>query len=64
MADTLTQIYWLFDRSWILAKREPRISRAKILQTFIVALFMMATFGGLGYGDNLYAESYPFNTNL
>ena len=48
MASVGTQITWLFHRSWILAKREPRLSRAKILQTVIVALFMMATYNGLG----------------
>lgn len=31
-------------RSWILAKREPRLSRAKILQTFIVCLLMIPVF--------------------
>lgn len=31
-------------RSWILAQREPRISRAKIAQTIIVALFLIPTF--------------------
>lgn len=44
MASTSIQLTWLFHRSWILAKREPRLSRAKIAQTVIVALFMMATF--------------------
>ena len=31
-------------RSWILAKREPRLSRAKLLQTFIVAVLMIGAF--------------------
>jgi len=31
-------------RSWTLAKREPRLSRAKILQTIIVGLLMIGTF--------------------
>jgi len=31
-------------RSWILAQREPRISRAKIVQTIIVAAFLVPTF--------------------
>jgi ABC-type multidrug transport system permease subunit len=31
-------------RSWILAQREPRISRAKIGQTLIVAFFLIPTF--------------------
>ena len=31
-------------RSWTLAKRDPRLSRAKILQTVIVALLMLGTF--------------------
>ena len=53
MAPISIQIQWLFMRSWILAKREPRLSRAKILQTVVVALFMMSVFGGLGFGTNL-----------
>jgi len=32
------------NRSWLLAQREPRISRAKIAQTIIVALFLIPTF--------------------
>ena len=31
-------------RSWTLAKREPRLSRAKLLQTCIVAILMMGAF--------------------
>jgi ABC-type multidrug transport system ATPase subunit len=53
MAPISIQIQWLFMRSWILAKREPRLSRAKILQTLIVALFMMSVFGGLGFSTKL-----------
>lgn len=53
MAPVSIQIQWLFHRSWILAKREPRLSRAKFLQTVVVALFMMSVFGGLGWGTNL-----------
>lgn len=44
MASTSIQLKWLFHRSWILAKREPRVSRAKIFQTVVVALFMMSVF--------------------
>lgn len=43
-ADTSKQLEILFSRSWIMAKREPRLSRAKILQTIIVALFMIPVF--------------------
>jgi ABC-type multidrug transport system permease subunit len=53
MASTSIQLNWLFFRSWILAKREPRLSRAKILQTVIVALFMMTVFAGLGNLSNI-----------
>merc|ERR1712051_245909 len=31
-------------RSWVLAKREPRLSRAKILQTVVVGILMMGAF--------------------
>ena len=31
-------------RSWTLAKREPRLSRAKILQTLVVSILMMGAF--------------------
>ena len=31
-------------RSWTLAKREPRLSRAKIMQTMVVAILMMGAF--------------------
>lgn len=38
------QLEQLMSRSWILAKREPRLSRAKILQTTIVAILMIGAF--------------------
>lgn len=53
MASIGTQIHWLFYRSWILASREPRLSRAKVFQTVVVALFMMSVFKGLGYHGHL-----------
>jgi len=31
-------------RSWTLAKREPRLSRAKLIQTIIVCILMMGAF--------------------
>ena len=37
------QLEQLMSRSWILAQREPRISRAKIFQTVIVAIFLVPT---------------------
>jgi len=40
------------NRSWILAQREPRISRAKIAQTIIVALFLIPTFWQLNDYQN------------
>lgn len=44
IASLSIQIAELFKRSWILAKREPRLSRAKVLQVFIVACFMVPVF--------------------
>lgn len=38
------QLEQLMFRSWTLAKREPRLSRAKILQTTIVGILMMGAF--------------------
>jgi len=38
------QLEQLMMRSWTLAKREPRLSRAKLLQTVIVSLLMMGAF--------------------
>lgn len=38
------QLKQLMHRSWTLAKREPRLSRAKLLQTIIVAVLMMGSF--------------------
>ena len=39
-----TQLDQLFKRSWILAAREPRIGRAKILQNLIVIIFLIPVF--------------------
>jgi hypothetical protein len=44
------------NRSWILAQREPRISRAKIGQTLIVAFFLIPTFWQLN--DFLDCDTY------
>ena len=38
------QLAQLMHRSWTLAKREPRLSRAKILQSVVVAILMMGAF--------------------
>lgn len=38
------QLSQLMNRSWILAQREPRISRAKLAQTAIVVAFLIPTF--------------------
>jgi hypothetical protein len=38
------QFAQLMNRSWILAQREPRISRAKLAQTAIVVAFLIPTF--------------------
>ena len=43
-ASTSVQLSQLMSRSWILAKREPRLSRAKILQTTITGILMMGSF--------------------
>lgn len=43
-ASTKVQLDQLMARSWILAKREPRLSRAKLLQTFIVGVLMVGAF--------------------
>ena len=43
-ASRLVQFGQLMHRSWTLAKREPRLSRAKILQTLIIGLLMMGAF--------------------
>ena len=38
------QLSQLMHRSWTLAKREPRLSRAKLIQTTIVSILMMGAF--------------------
>ena len=43
-APTKIQLQELMGRSWKLAKREPRLSRAKILQTVVVGILMMGAF--------------------
>ena len=43
-ATTRVQLQQLMSRSWVLAKREPRLSRAKILQTVVVGILMMGAF--------------------
>ena len=43
-ASTTIQLSQLMHRSWTLAKREPRLSRAKIFQSVVVALLMMGAF--------------------
>ena len=43
-ASRSVQFGQLMHRSWIFAKREPRLSRAKIMQTFIIGLLMMGAF--------------------
>ena len=43
-ATSKVQLQQLMHRSWTLAKREPRLSRAKIFQTTLVALLMMGVF--------------------
>ena len=44
MAPMSVQLSQLMHRSWLLAKREPRLSRAKILQTLVVGILMMGAF--------------------
>jgi len=43
-ATNKVQLQQLMSRSWTLAKREPRLSRAKLLQTIIVGVLMMGAF--------------------
>lgn len=43
-ASNKVQLQQLMGRSWTLATREPRLSRAKLLQTIIVAILMMGAF--------------------
>ena len=43
-ASNRVQLSQLMHRSWTLAKREPRLSRAKLLQTTVVAILMMGAF--------------------
>lgn len=43
-AATMVQLRQLMHRSWTLAKREPRLSRAKLIQTTVVAILMMGAF--------------------
>lgn len=38
------QFSQLMSRSWTLAKREPRLSRAKIFQSILIGLLMMGAF--------------------
>jgi len=44
VAPVSIQLKQLMSRSWTLAKREPRLSRAKILQTAIVGFLMIPVF--------------------
>jgi ABC-2 type transporter len=59
-AGTCKQFRWLFFRSWILAKREPRLGYARIMQTMSVAIFMMVVFHGLGHPNMLAAGTDGF----
>ena len=48
------QLSQLMNRAWVLAKRDPRLSRAKIFQTVAVVLFMMPVFWQLNdYNDKV-----------
>lgn len=51
-ASVWIQTQQLMNRSWILAQREPRISRAKIVQTIIVVAFLIPTFWQLNDWSN------------
>lgn len=61
MADTTTQIRWLFNRSWLFAQREPRLTKAKFLQNFVTAVFMLTVFSGLGFPTKLVDDNGPSN---
>ena len=43
------QLNELLKRSWIMSKREPKLSRAKIFQTIVVTLLMMPVFWQLNH---------------
>lgn len=58
-ADMFIQLNQLMYRSWTLAQREPRISRAKIVQTIIIAAFLIPTFWQLNDFMNCDRGSIP-----
>ena len=51
------QLSQLMHRSWTLAKREPRLSRAKIIQTTIVSILMMGAFWQVNDYDDVQTVS-------
>jgi len=51
-ASVWVQLSQLMFRSWILAQREPRITRAKLIQTCIVVAFLIPTFWQLNDYEN------------
>ena len=57
-ASVWIQISQLMFRSWILAQREPRITRAKLIQTCIVVLFLIPTFWQLNYYEDCNDAKY------
>jgi len=59
-ASVSIQLSQLMFRSWILAQREPRITRAKLIQTCIVVAFLIPTFWQLNnYTD---CDGVKYNT--
>jgi len=57
-ASVWIQISQLMFRSWILAQREPRITRAKLIQTCIVVAFLIPTFWQLNYYEDCNDAKY------
>lgn len=55
------QLSQLMYRSWVLAQREPRISRAKLFQTAIVVFFLIPTFWQLNDWSN--CDGYTVGTS-
>ena len=52
-ATTKVQLQQLMGRSWLMAKRDPRLSRAKLFQTIAVIIFMVPCFWQLNDYDSV-----------
>lgn len=63
-APVSVQLEQLMYRSWILAQREPRISRAKLIQTLVVVAFLCPTFWQLNKFANCDVGSVQSNASF